>query len=344
MSDQRPPFLATADQVERCRTIVAEIDALARQTGGYEAQRSWLNDAATGPVFDPSHPLSTADITPEFLAAVPVRSMIFSGASLEGTEMNAAGHVIWSLLKHVSPVAGAKIVDRWWHHLTSSDRYRGLPLAIADLLAAERMRRLRAFLRPPASFDGTTHDRMAVTERLSALEAAGMIQPLRNKHSPIVLEIGAGYGALALALRNVLPQATYVIVDLPETLKLSACYLMTRQDAPVVMVPPSALLPKEPSFMLCLATALDRLEGLPIDLAINTLSFGEMAPNEVSRYASFLHRILAPGGALFEQNFDNSHVGSPNFSNPTAVLAQHFNRHTPVPGMYIKGRPRVWWA
>jgi len=67
-----------------------------------------------------------------------------------------------------------------------------------------------------------------------------------------------------------------------------------------------------------------------------------MATSEVSRYASFLRRNLALGAKLFEQNFDNSHVGSPSFCNPTAVLAQHFDHHTPVPGMYIKGRPRVW--
>jgi len=109
---------------------------------------------------------------------------------------------------------------------------------------------------------------MAVTERMTALEAARLIRALRNKQNPIVFEIGAGYGALALALSSVLPEATYVIVDRPETLKLSACYLATRQDAPVVMAPPSIELPREPGFVLCLATALDRLEGLPIDLAI----------------------------------------------------------------------------
>jgi hypothetical protein len=342
MPDRAPHLLASAEQVERCRALVAEIDALARQTGGYDAQWRWLNDAATGPVFDPGHLLCAEDISPEFLATIPKRSTIFSGSWLEGTEMNAAGRAIWSLLKRVSPVLGAKIIDRWWHHLTSSNRYRGLPLTIADLLAAERTRQLPTFLRPPASFDGTTYDRMALTERLTALEAAGMIEPLRGKPRPVVLEIGAGYGVLALALKRALPHATYVVVDLPETLKLSGCYLTTRQNAPVLMAPPSTVPPGEPPFLICVATALDRLEGLPIDLAINTLSFGEMSLAEVGRYAAFLRRNLAPSSALFEQNFDNSHVGSGNFCNPTVVLAQHFNHHTPVRGMYIKGRPRVW--
>jgi len=342
MLDPQRPFGVSGEQVERCRTLVAEIDELARQTGGYDAQQQWLNDVATGPVFDPGQPLRSEDITPEFIATLPERSTIFAGASLEGNEMNAAGHAIWSLLKHVSPKIGAKVVDRWWHHLTSSNRYHGLPLTIADRLAALRMRRLPSFLHPPVSFDGTAHDRMALTERLAALEAAGAIQPLRAKRNTTVLEIGAGYGALAFSLKSVLPQATYVIVDLPETLKLAACYLATRQDHPVMMASVSAVAPKERCFLLCVATAIKRLEGLPIDLAINTLSFGEMSAVEVGRYASFLQRNLAPGAKLFEQNFDNSHVASPNFCNPTVVLAQHFNHHTPVSGMYIKGRPRLW--
>jgi hypothetical protein len=343
MPDQRPRFDTPREQIERCRALVAEIDALAQQTGGYEAQGHWLNDAVTGPVFDPGRPLRPEDISSELLATIPERSTIFSGSWLEGNELNAAGCMIWSLLKHASPVLGAKIIDRWWHRFTvSSHHYRGLPAAIAGLLADRHARRLPAYLELPRPFDGTIHDHMAVAERLGALDAARVINPLRDQRSPIVLEIGAGYGALALALKRALPHATYLIVDLPETLKLAGCYLATRQDQRVLMAPMSSTPPKQPSFLLCLATTLDRLEGLPINLAINTLSFGEMSAAEVGRYAAFLRRNLVPGGPLFEQNFDNTHVRSPNFCDPVAALAQHFKHHTPIPGMYIKGRPRVW--
>ena len=99
-----PHFLAAAEaqwreQAERCRTLVAKIDEMAQQTGGYKAQQDWLNDHATGPVFDASHPTRAEDITPEFLRPIPERSMIFNGSWLEGTGMNAAGKAIWFLLK-----------------------------------------------------------------------------------------------------------------------------------------------------------------------------------------------------------------------------------------------------
>jgi hypothetical protein len=334
---------AASEWIARCRTLVDDIDVLARATGGYEAQQRWWADLG-GPVYDPAKPLTARDVTSEFLARIPERAVVFSGSSPEGTTLNMAGRAVWRVLRGISPLAGAKLIDRWWHRLTVANRYCGLPHVIAELLSELQAERLPPHLWPVRNFDGNSHDRMALAERLRALHTAGVVDPLRCKPYPMVLEIGAGYGALALALKRALPHATYVIVDLPDTLKLSGAYLATRQDAPVLVASHPDALRTPASILLCPATAIERLEKLQIDLAINTLSFGEMAETEVDRYAVFLISNLRSGGVLFEQNFDNRRLGAENFCNPSAVLSRRFHRHRVVPGTYLKGIPRVWSA
>jgi hypothetical protein len=130
-----------------------------------------------------------------------------------------------------------------------------------------------------------------------------------------------------------------VIIDLPDSLALSGCYLATRQSAPVTVASGRPLPPE--SFVLCPATAIERLPPLSIDLAINTLSFAEMAESEVERYARFIAPRLAPGGSLFEQNYDNAQFG-PAFCDPGNALARHFSVQRRVRGLYLRGVPRVW--
>jgi hypothetical protein len=96
------------------------------------------------------------------------------------------------------------------------------------------------------------------------------------------------------------------------------------------------------SFVLCPATALERLPALSIDLAINTLSFAEMTEAEVERYARFLVPRLGHGGTLFEQNYDNTELG-PAFCNPRKLLARYFSVQRRVRGLYLRGVPRVWF-
>jgi hypothetical protein len=337
MLDEPPQF--SASDVARCRALVAEIDTLAKQSGGYELQRSWVNDSGAGPVFDPERPFCAEDVTPQFLVEIPCYAGIFTGSSPEGTALNIAGRSLWRLMRPLSPQLGAKFIDRWWHRLTQPSPYRGAPHFIREVLSDALALQLPTALR--ASLPTASHDRMALVERLSALDRARVLPSLATGHATI-MEIGAGYGALALALKLALPRATYCVVDLPDSLKLSGCFLATRQDAPVMLVTSAAIRLGKAAILLCAATAIDLLEGLSIDLAINTLSFSEMAPAEVDRYAAFLHRNLAPGGILFEQNMDNTHLGGENFCDPHAILTRYFSGQRSVPGRFTKGTPRIW--
>ncbi len=134
------------------------------------------------------------------------------------------------------------------------------------------------------------------------VETASIASPCRRRagansrrRRPLGVRLIIDDSLFERTVRRLAPQASYAIVDPPETLKLSGCYLATRQSAPVLLAPPSVVSPKEPCILLCLATAIDRMEGLPINLAINSVSFGEMSTARVGRSAAFLRRNLAPG-------------------------------------------------
>jgi hypothetical protein len=323
--------------VEKCRALVVEMSRVASETGGYEAQRRWV-----GPSGLTVHDASSWNgdmLTAELLKDIPARSGFFTGWPAKEERLTPAGRALWAAIGRLSPVLGAKIQERWWHRLSDERSYGGPSLAVARAIAEHHARHLPEALRGPASFDGTDLDRAALLERLRALDRSRKVRGLFGKPSPLILEVGAGYGALALALKHALPLATYVIIDLPDSLALSGCYLASRQSAPVMVANGEPLLPG--SFVLCPATALERLPPLSIDLAINTLSFAEMAEAEVERYARFLSPRLAPGGSLFEQNYDNTQLG-PAFCDPRKVLARYFSVQRRVAGLYLRGVPRVW--
>jgi hypothetical protein len=325
------------EDIENCRALVSEIRRVALNAGGYEAQRFWV-----GPSGAPVHSSSSSTVDKtmaEFLKDIPSNSAFFTGWPAKEDRLNFTGRALWSTVGRLSPILGAKIHERWWHRLSDAHSYGGPSLAAARAIAQHHARHLPHALRGPTNFDGTELDRAALLERLRALHRSRVLLGLYRMPSPLMLEIGAGYGALAIALKHALPLATYVIIDLPDSLALSGCYLASRQSAPVMVANGEPLLPG--SFVLCPATALERLPPLSIDLAINTLSFAEMAEAEVERYARFLAPRLAPGGSLFEQNYDNTQLG-PAFCDPRKALTRYFSVQRRVAGLYLRGVPRVW--
>ncbi len=190
-------------------------------------------------------------------------------------------------------------------------------------------------------------DVVAYQERINIMRSAGLFEPLLHKKSPVVLEIGGGYGALAYFIKQILPNSTYVVVDLPQSLIFSTCYLaatLPEQDIRVLDGPGVALPPR--SVTAVIPGLIAALGELKIDLAINTLSFAEMPAKVVHDYAAFLRTHLAEGGVLYEQNFDNSHFNSrldqEHFCNPEAVLSQHFDDCRAPPVQAFWGTPRIW--
>jgi hypothetical protein len=109
------------------------------------------------------------------------------------------------------------------------------------------------------------------------------------------LEIGAGAGYLAARVYAA-SKAKITIVDLPEILPFSFLYLHHR--FPDV----DFALPGERSATFTFLTKGSSVESQSVDLAVNTVSFQEMTPEEISRYFHLLRRVLRRSGVFFTAN------------------------------------------
>ncbi|HEY4472352.1 MAG TPA: putative sugar O-methyltransferase [Stellaceae bacterium] len=189
------------------------------------------------------------------------------------------------------------------------------------------------------------HNTCAYQERINLLWENGVVDWLdergRTSGRLRLLEIGAGYGALAYWFQAAFPGCSYTIVDLPECLLFSGLYLsLARPDLatrwgldPDTPMPPFGFR-FVPNYM-----ALQLAE--PFDLVINTLSMSEMSAAQVEGYCRLMKELwLCDGGIFFEQNQANPHFGS----RAKETFAREFRWHRPcvsrVPA--IQGEASLW--
>lgn len=186
---------------------------------------------------------------------------------------------------------------------------------------------------------------------MNGLEKSGLLDRLRDKaeagKKPRILEIGAGYGALAYHLLAAVPTARYVIVDLPESLAFSAQYLaIARPDLRQTVLDREVIAKgvdldsSDVTFIPnhLLKSVEDRVNGL--DCVVNIMSLSEMSAEQVSDYARFVAAALSPTGVLYEQN----HVAHDKHVPVAPILANWFRhrrliRHgrpgDPKPDLYL---------
>lgn len=116
-------------------------------------------------------------------------------------------------------------------------------------------------------------------------------QELALPERPLIAEIGSGYGGLSRILKLHHPHCALLLLDIAETLKGAELYLRHAFPDAVIryFTPSDPRLPGPGEIVLCRIEDSDRLEGLTIDLAINTWSFGEMPNRYIDQWFSFLN-------------------------------------------------------
>jgi len=194
------------------------------------------------------------------------------------------------------------------------------------------------------------HDIARYQRAVNALWRCAEVVNLRmtSTHRRIsILEIGGGYGAMAYHLHRILPGSTYIIVDLPETLLLTASYLtLHNPDKQVYLYDP-----RDPTriedpelrydFILVPPWRLWELCRWQFDLAINMHSFQEMSGEEVRDYVRFIAGTLKPCGAMYSENRDTQ-PGNDELESVTGLLAQRFSLTRVVhPGPVLPVAERV---
>lgn len=104
-------------------------------------------------------------------------------------------------------------------------------------------------------------------------------------------EIGAGYGRLAHVVLTAMPNARYVIFDLPESLLLSQYYLTSLfPSSSALLYPESVEAPdaarrwREARMVFALPHQIRQVPRDMVDAVINVYSFMEMSPEQVASY------------------------------------------------------------
>jgi len=143
----------------------------------------------------------------------------------------------------------------------------------------------------------------------------------KKGHPRLIVELGAGYGRLAYVCRKMMPECTYVILDLPEALTCSTSYLSRALPGEVVSYSNSRvcnnfsrekLLGKK--VWTLGSHQIEMISGSAIDAFVSIYSFDEMPWSAITNYVSHLDRITKgvfySKQKILEQNiYDDIKVG-----------------------------------
>lgn len=177
------------------------------------------------------------------------------------------------------------------------------------------------------------HDAFVYQERIYLLNSAGCLHQLKPSR---ILEIGGGFGALALALTGIFPDTQYYICDLVESLMFSGLYL-SENSLDVAVYPRLSQVTLVPNYRF-----QEFVESIRCaDLVINTLSMSEMSADQVAAYCHGIVHMIAKGGCFFEQNMDNRHL---KMINAADIITKHFPIRQDVhdDGKWKLGSAHVW--
>ena len=150
-----------------------------------------------------------------------------------------------------------------------------------------------------------------------------------GKEKCLILEIGAGYGALAHHLSKIIGNCTYVIIDLPETLIFSGAYLsllnaqkniyLYRRENYQKILRSKEIMAYD--FVLLPNYILHSLEDLQFALVISIASLQEMREDQVETYVNFIARNCK--GLFYSSNRDRQPRNN-ELSNLSVLLREKF--------------------
>ena len=255
-------------------------------------------------------------------AFYPAAYRLMRGENVEWLRIvsQCTGFGLWSMCRQPAvPPTDIKVIDQMLSERAST------PDEVALEWCARIRRELPEYLRigPPAKFGEVgwlvddvivNQDTAVYWERLGLLYRAGMLD--RNAKASLkagsrILEIGAGYGALAYYIQRAVPGVRYTVLDIPESLVYSAVYLSALSSADATDFLPNYEFPRLVH------------DNEQFALVINTLSMSEMSEQQVRTYCEGIKVLIGASGVFFEQNQDNRHVG---MLNARDIVRDYFSK------------------
>jgi len=160
--------------------------------------------------------------------------------------------------------------------------------------------------------------------------------PFSTEKREVILDIGCGFGGSARLLNYHTPNATQILLDLPETLFLTAYYL--KYNFPNKKI---ALLEDiyphlenldeviaEYDFIIIPPFVLDHIKNDSIDLVVNASSLAFMSEEYLNYYLEQTNRVLKNGGYFYSLNTTEDSewgVGSHNWDYRANYLTVSYN-------------------
>lgn len=229
-----------------------------------------------------------------------------------GYMFDASPLIIENLREHAYHITGLRSYEYRAHHGHAAARFAG------KLQALKATDRNGLFVPEARDLGGFGHDiggqkvnldTLKFYESLIAMDKAGILGAWSDE-TPVVLEIGGGWGGFAYQFKTLFPASTYVIVDLPPTMIFSYTYLRAcfPRARCVVWGEPdfskAAQRPKDYDFVFVPHYVFPELELPNLDIAVNMVSFQEMTTGQVSGYLERLREIGCP--VVYSHNRDRS--------------------------------------
>ena len=160
--------------------------------------------------------------------------------------------------------------------------------------------------------------------------------PFSTTKRDIVLDIGCGFGGSARLLNIYTPNTIQILLDLPETLFLTAYYLkynfpnkkiaLLEDIYPHLESLDEVIL--EYDFIIVPPFVLDYLKEESIDVVVNASSLAFMSKEYLEYYLEQTKRVLKSGGYFYSLNTTNDTqwgVGSYNWDYKADYLTLYFN-------------------
>jgi hypothetical protein len=253
--------------------------------------------------------------------------------------LDASPLVVDRLRQHTFHVTGVRVYDYRSERHTDRTRMAAKLAALRELggddLLVPESPALGGF---GFEIDGGLYniDTLKFYEVLIALRRGGVLSGLMAPDDRrLVWEIGAGWGGFAYQFKTLVPNATYVITDLPELFLFSAVYLLTQfPDCRVLFHDGSKERQgelarwREYDFIFSPHTQLHSLQLQRLDLALNMVSFQEMTTGQVRGYVEHASNLGAP--YLYSLNRDRSPYNR-ELTSVRSVIGEQFHiRRVPV--------------
>lgn len=160
--------------------------------------------------------------------------------------------------------------------------------------------------------------------------------PFSSERRNIILDIGCGFGGSARLLNIYVPNSTQILLDLPETLFLTAYYLKynfpNKKIALLEDIYPHLdnfdELIEEYDFIVIPPFVLDYIKSKSIDLVVNASSLAFMSEEYLNYYLEETKRVLKEGGYFYSLNTSEDSewgIGSHNWDFRANYLTLSFN-------------------